>query len=490
MNGVSEPVAASSLPAFGRRFLDGEDSITRIGEGAIGGKAAGLVHADRIIRERFSDGRAFGLEIGVPRMLVIATDVFDDFVEQNDLRRLAETDESDEQIAEAFLQAAIPADIVGDLRSLINGVRQPLAVRSSSMLEDSLSQPFAGVYATKMIPNNQPSADQRFRLLTDAIKLVWASTYLSPARHYAAATGHKPADEKMAVIIQEVVGERFDERFYPVVSGVARSYNFYPTGRMKPQDGVVNLALGLGKTIVDGEVSWPYCPRYPQLAPPSTVRELIDRAQQKYWAVNMGKPPAFDPIAEAEYLVQTDLKAADMDDTLYLVASTYDPANDRLVLGTTAAGPRVVNFARLTQLGEPPVNDVIASMLEVCEDALGEQVEIEFAVTIDTNRPTRARFGFLQLRPMMVSTEAITISDEELNSTEALAVSERALGNGAIDSIQDIVYVNPDTFDKKYTTQIAGELAEINKSLHADDTPYVLIGFGRWGSSDPWLGIP
>ena len=255
--------------------------------------------------------------------------------------------EPDRQIAHAFQRAELPVELVGDLRAIVEQIHQPLAIRSSSLLEDALYQPFAGVYSTKMIPNNQHDADTRFRKLVEAVKFVYASTFFARARAYVRATGRSPEEEKMAVVVQEVVGRRHRDRFYPDISGVARSFNFYPVGHARPEDGVTSLALGLGKTIVDGGTAWTYSPAYPQVSPPySSIAELLEQSQTEFWAVNMGAPPPYDPVNETEYLVKASLAEAEEDETLRHIASTYTAESDRLVLGTGPRGPRVSTSLR------------------------------------------------------------------------------------------------------------------------------------------------
>jgi hypothetical protein len=480
----------SDLPHFDRSFFEGRERFTRIGEGAIGGKATGLGLMSKLLDEQLEDGRYEGIQIEIPRLTVLATDVFDNFMAINKLDEVAYSGDADDRIANHFQKGELPYEIVGDLRGLIDKVHQPLAVRSSSMLEDAMFEPFAGVYATKMIPNNQPDADTRFRRLVEAIKFVYASTFFAEAQGYIRATGKETAREKMAVIIQEVVGQRHQDRFYPNISGVARSYSFYPVGRAQPEDGVVNLALGLGKTIVDGGLCWTYCPRYPNVDPPTTIGEAIDQSQKEFWAVNMGRPPAFDPIRETEYLVQGSLDDAHMDDTLRFVASTYLPENDRVVPGIGREGPRILNFAPTIRVELQSLNKLIRHLLEMCEKMVGAEVEIEFAITIDPKDTGSVRFGFLQVRPMVVSHEVVEVGESELATENNIVASETVMGNGLNDEIIDIVYVKPEGYEAKYNPVIAGELEKINRALVEQGRPYVLIGFGRWGSSDPWLGIP
>lgn len=479
---------ATAIPPFDRHFFTSAELCTRIGTGALGGKAHGLLLARDVIADLDLDA-ALGITVGIPRMIVVATSVFDTFLERNQLLDVAQSDLPDERIAHAFQRAPFPTEVLGDLRALVEEVHTPLAVRSSSMLEDAMHRPFAGVYETKMIPNNEPDATTRFQRLVEAVKFVYASTFFRAAKLYLqAAGGH---EEKMAVLIQEVVGRRHNGRFYPTVSGVAKSFNFYPSGAARSEDGVVHLALGLGKTIVDGGRCWVYAPSRPQAAPPyGSSRELLDGSQAEFWAVNMAGPPAFDPIAETEYLVHGSLADAEYDGTLRYVASTYDPAADRVTPGTGRAGPRVVDFAPILKLKEVALNPVVQRLLDRCRALYDAPVEIEFALTVDPGAAPAASLGFLQVRPMVVSQEIVDVPDDAWTHDSVVVASTRALGNGVEEGVSDIVYVNPDVFEARHTPQVAREISAMNEALVREGRPYMLIGFGRWGSSDPWLGIP
>lgn len=479
---------------FDRKFFSSDNRVSYIGTGAIGGKAQGLVLIDKILNSEEFDKKKFSqIDVNVPTLTVIRTDIFDKFMQANDLYDIAYSDSPDDRISHAFQKASLPFEILGDLRALISEVNVPLAIRSSSILEDAMFEPFAGIYGTKMTPNNQPDTDTRFKKLVEAIKYVYSSTYFKTAKDYIKVTKHSIKDEKMAVIIQEVVGIRHMDRFYPELSGVARSYNFYPMGRAKPEEGVVNLALGLGKTIVDGGVSWTYSPEYPKVNPPfGSVGDMLKNTQLDFWAINMGKPPSYDPIRETEYMVQDDLTTADSDGSLRYLASTVDTHSGRLTIGTGVKGPRVLTFAPLLVFDSIPLNNLIMHLLKLCEKALDAPVEIEFAMTLSKTRDGKSsyRFGFLQSRPMVISTEKIDVRIDEFESENVLVASENVLGNGLVDSIENIVFVKPEMFNAKDTQQIAGELEIVNKKLVADNCSYLLIGFGRWGSADPWLGIP
>jgi hypothetical protein len=482
----------TELPVFDRKFWDGTFRCTQIGTGSVGGKAGGLVLV-RDLLARYIDPTLFpGVEISVPTMAVIATDSFDQFIAQNRLADLPFSEMSDARIAHAFQKADLPMELLGDLRALTLQVTTPLAVRSSSLLEDALGRPFAGVYATKMIPNNQPDPDSRFRRLVEAIKFVYASTYFREARDYRGSDA-AAVEEKMAVIIQEVVGLRRAERFYPDIAGVARSYNYYALEPARPEDGVGTLALGLGKTIVDGGLAWTFSPASPQKPPPfASVDEILEGTQRDFWAVNMGKPPAYDPVSETEYLVRANLSDAESDGVLDLLASTYNPERDRIVPGTSCAGPRILNFAPMLVQEEFPVNQLARALLDAAEKSVGAKVEIEFALTL--RRPPgeglRARLGFLQVRSMLVSDELVEVTAQELSDARAIVASDMAIGNGTAHDIRDIVFVRPDKFSPLVTPAIAQQLETVNRELQQEHRPFLLIGFGRWGSSHPSLGIP
>ncbi len=323
----------------------------------------------------------------------------------------------------------------------------------------------------------------------EAVKLVYASTFFAGARDYRRAVGFGCRDEKMAVIVQEVLGRRHDQRFYPTLSGVARSFNYYPFGHGQPEDGVVTLALGLGKTVVDGDPTWSYCPKYPRSLPPAGgTADLLRVTQSRFWAVNMGPQTGYHPARETEYLVQASLAEADYDGQLPLVASTWDPESDRLTPGA-GRGPKLLSFAPLLDLELLPLNRVVSELLATCEETLGAAVEMEFAM-VAPEGDTPARLGFLQVRPMVVQDEAVEVSEADLDGPDLLLASRRAVGNGERSDIRHVLYVRPDGFESRHTRAIAAEIGPLNRRLEEAGLPYLLIGFGRWGSSDPWLGIP
>jgi len=461
------------------------DQAALEGREELGGKAQGLYSIQPVL-DALNAGSFSGVKIDIPAMTVLGTSVFDAFIERNQLADVVSSGMTDDRIAHIFQRGDMPFEVLGELRSLVQSWTTPLAVRSSGLLEDLTHRPFAGVYLTKMIANNHPDPDLRFQKLMEAIKFVWASTYFKIARDYCRATGLGIQDEKMAVVIQEVVGKRYASRFYPELSGVARSYNFYPLKPSRPEDGVVNLALGLGKTIVDGGKSWIYSPAYPHMPPPfESVDELLNETQTEFWVINMGEPPEFNPIKETEYMRRENLGAAERDGVLEHLASTFDPQSERMMIGTGTPGPRALTFAPLLVLKEIPFNRLVKAMIRACEEQVGAPVEVEFAMTFDP-----PRFGILQVRPMVVPGMDAQVSCDDLEQADVLIASETVLGNGVLEQVEDIVYVVPERFDLKLTKQIAEELEEHNHALLSAKRPYLLIVFGRLGTLDPWLGIP
>ncbi len=479
-----------NIKEFSRKtFL--QDSFTYLGSGSFGGKAEGLklLHeiSENPIFDKYPD-----FEVSIPKTIVITTSYFDEFMEQNNLYPVALSEKDDKLISYQFQKASLPPGILGDLR-IIASKTTPLAIRSSSLLEDSAETPMAGIYATKMIPGNQPDPGTRFLKLTEAIKLIYASTFFSAPKISMTATGNDIYSEKMAVIIQDVAGLQHNRRFYPDISGVARSFNYYPTGHSASEDGVISLALGLGKFIVDGGNPWPDSPAAPSAPPPyNSINDMIKNTQVFCWAVNMNILREYNPISENEYLIKVSLKEAEYDNSLKYSVSTYDPYSDRLEPGISISGkgPRVITFAPILQNGELPLNNILIDLMTVSKEKIKSQLEIEFAVTISKDPAIKNKLSMLQLRPLNISEEKVTINFSMIKKENIILKSVNSMGNGTNNNIKDIVFINPDDFNFKDSGKIAREIETINKQMIHENKKYILIGFGRWGSSDPWLGIP
>ncbi|GAB4298455.1 MAG: PEP/pyruvate-binding domain-containing protein [Ignavibacteriaceae bacterium] len=477
---------------FSKETFDPESSFARIGEGSLGGKARGLGFVNTLInnynvREQFED-----VLISVPPAVVLATSVFDQFLDENDLRKFALNSEDDEEITQRFLQAEkFPEDILADLAAFLDIIHSPLAVRSSSLLEDSQYHPFAGVYETYMLPNNASNPLIRLNDLLNTIKRVYASTFYRGAKDYIKITSYRLEEEKMAVIIQKMVGKKHDKRFYPDFSGVARSYNYYPLPPQKPQDGIASVALGLGKTVVEGGNTVRFCPQYPSdLIQFYSVEETLNNSQRRFYALNLEHPSDFGTATHDLMVEEYDLETAEKDGTLNYVGSTYLPDNDAIYDGLSRQGIRVVTFGPILRNKIFPLPNILELLLDMGTWGMGTPVEIEFAVNMSSGENKKSEFGLLQMRPLVVTREIEELSIENFNTDELICQSNRVLGNGLIHDIYDIVFVDYHTFERAKSREVASEVSSFNSQLISENRPYLLIGVGRWGSLDPWLGIP
>lgn len=472
---------------FDRKRFDPRSSLTRIGRGALGGKARGLAFANRILHDSGLDDRYPDVNIEAPPAGVLGTEVFDEFMQYGDLREMAMACTEDAQLQRVFLDAPLPREAASHLRSFLQRVKYPLAIRSSSLLEDSLSQPFAGVYQTHMLANNDPDLETRLRQLSGAIKRVYASTFEKRAKSYLDMTDYRLEEEKMAVMIQELVGASHGDRFYPDFSGVARSYSYYPEPGHKPEDGVCAVALGMGRAVVGGAPCLQFSPTHPkQLVTFSSPKDALSNSQRNFWAVNLERNTPREGIAGMELY---PLEAAEEDGTLTWLGSTFTAQDNRIVDGISRPGVRLVSFAQILKHEAFPLASLLRDLLELCSAGTGSEVEIEFAGSMQT-AVEPARFAFLQLRPLAKSREEEPASLEGIDESRILCRSDRVLGNGIIDSIEDIVCVVGSTFDRQRTPEIAQQVAHFDAILRKQKRPYLLVGSGRWGSSDPHLGIP
>ena len=481
-----------AVSRFDRRSFSGGERFTYIGDGSLGAKALGLARVAEIVRQKVAPPFHPEIEVDIPLLTVITTEAFDETIMRRpELFRASSGSLSDQEIASICQSVELPDQLVEDLRVFLTHIHAPLAIRSSSLLEDAMHEPFAGVYSTKLIPNNHSDIRDRLFDLLGAIKCVYASAFYENARQYLRATRHSCEEEKLAIIIQQAVGTSQNSRFYPHISGVARTYNFYPLGHSRPEDGVAHLALGFGKIIVEEGIAWSYSPACPQANPPyNAPGDLLRQSQRHFWSIDMSSRGMIQPANENEYLKKHPLSDAESDGTLRFIASTYSAADDRILVGVAGHGPRVLDFAYILKIGLIPLNALIRELLVACAEALGCAIELEFALAIPYPEASPTRFGLLQVRPMVVSQARVDVSPEELAAGNVVVSSESALGNGVIDSIRDVVYIRQEAFDAAHSNSIMRELDALNRRLVSDGCRYVLIGFGRWGSSDPSAGIP
>ena len=461
---------------FDRAAFDPRHDFHRIGGGSLGGKARGLAFMRMLLgQKRIADG--LDAEVTVPAAVVLATDVFDRFMEDNDLRSFAIHCTDDAEIERRFLAARFPEDVRADLAALLPRIDYPLAVRSSSLLEDSQHQPFAGIYETFMLANRAPAGQTRLEQLIAAIVRVYASMFSRQAKDYIAATTYRLEEEKMAVIVQRIVGAPHGARFYPSLSGVARSHNFYPTEPLVASDGIAVVALGLGRAVVTEGNGLRFSPRHPRhLVQLSSVKDMLNNTQRGFWALDLGGDTG---MRESFY----QLDAAELDGTLGAVASTYSRENHAVYDGVSRPGVRVVSFASILKHESFPLAVLLDRLLEIGRWGMGAPVEIEFAVDL-----ARRELAFLQLRPLALSHEMIELVIEDIAPELLICRSDSVLGNGRYDDLYDVIVVDRQRFDRASSRQVAAEVAQLNAELAG--RPYVLIGVGRWGSADSWLGIP
>lgn len=471
-------------------FKSGDAFFLRIGAGSLGGKARGLAFMRHMLYTQHFSRRFPGVKVTVPPAVVISTDLFDRFLAENNLLDFAIHCDDDAEIQRRFLAAPLPAQLQEDLRAFLAEVQYPVAVRSSSLLEDSHYQPFTGVYETFMLGNQQPTLQERFDRLTEAIKRIYASTFSQHAKGYVRATPYRLEEEKMAVILQQVVGTMHANRFYPDFAGVVRSRNFYPAPPMAPEDGIAAVALGLGRAVVQGGKCLTFCPRYPRnLIQFSSVKDILTNSQSEFWALEMNHQKHDDPMAELRE-ARFAVTVAEDDGTLHAVGSTYSRDNDAVYDGLSRPGARLVSFAPILKHEVFPLAPILEQLTKVGEDALGQPVEIEFAVRLPQGAGGAAEFGFLQIRPLVLSGEGEELRMGDVDPASLICRSSQVLGNGRVNNLLDAVVVDFHRFERGRSQEVAEAVAHFNAKLSVENRPYLLIGVGRWGSNDPWLGIP
>ena len=476
---------------FHRELFDGTAEFLRIGEGSLGGKGRGLAFINKLFNNQLVCTAFPGTRISVPRTAVICTGAFDAFMAKNELVEFALDEHSDEEIVAAFTNATLPAELEEDLKAYLARVDYPLAVRSSSLLEDSYYQPFAGIFDTHFLPNNHASLEGRLQRLIAAIKLIYASVYFRNAKNYTQATGNRTEEEKMAVVLQQIVGKQRGGYYYPVFSGMARSYNFYSVGHIRPEEGIAYCALGLGKTIMEGENCLFFSPANPRALPQfSTAQDYLKNAQREFFAVDMRRSSVFPEIGGEVGLVRLPVGDAEAHGVLKYIGSTYSADNDRVYPGTARKGPRIVTFDPILKTKIFPLSEILQYFLELGSGAMNVPVEVEFAVEFNPEKGKPNEFRLLQIRPMKVAASFEDVSLDEGGDGGAFCRSDQALGNGRIDGIRDIVYVANTGFRREHMGQMAAEVGRYNAYFKERSRPYLLIGPGRWGTADRWLGIP
>jgi CheY-like chemotaxis protein len=479
---------------FDPQRFNPERGFARIGGGSLGGKARGLAFANLLLNELDIARQFPRVRISVPPSLVLGTAVFDEFLDTNDLRELAIRSTDDEEIVGRFLEAGLSEKIRESLRAFLDLCYYPLAVRSSSLLEDSRYQPFAGIYETLMVPNNSPDLEVRLEELLRAIKRIYASTFSQGAKRHLRSTSYRLEEEKMGIILQRIVGAAHEERFYPELAGVALSQNYYPVEPIKAEDGLVAVALGLGPAVVEGEDCLRFSPPHPErLVQMSSVRDALDNSQRQFYALNLdseGDAVSAEAHGEEAQLGRYDLAVAEEDGTLAAVGSTYSPENDAIYDGIARPGVRLVSFAPILKYEVFPLAAILQRLLDISVDAAGGHVEIEFAANLSVPPGHQQEFGFLQLRPVAATLGRGSVEIGDVADEDTICRSSSVLGNGVVEGLHDLVVVDYYRYERGKSQVVAQEVARYNAQLAEEGTPYVLIGVGRWGSSDPFLGIP
>jgi CheY-like chemotaxis protein len=479
------------IAKFDKTSFDEYQIFSRIGEGSIGGKARGLAFINRIIKNNKLFNKFPDVLITIPRTVVLSTDIFDEFMDQNNLYSIALSDLTDDEILNRFINAELPGHVYQDFYAFLSVSRNfPIAVRSSSKLEDSHYQPFAGIYSTYMIPR-LPDNKLMVKMLSDAIKEVYASVYYKVSKAYMTATANVIDEEKMGIILQEVCGTRHGEIYYPTLSGVARSINYYPIGSERAEDGIVNVAFGLGKLIVEGGLSLRFSPKHPKkILQLSSPEAALRDTQKEFYALDLNINSFVPSTDDGVNILKIDIKDMNNDVAMKYIASTYDRNNNVLRDGIIHQGKRVITFSNILQHKTFPLAEILNTLLEIGQEEMNNPIEIEFAANLETPAGIPKIFNFLQIRPIVHTEEAHSINLDHIKTEETIVYSEAALGNGVFKGIHDLVYVKPESFNAANNKSVAIHIEKINATFVKQGKGYVLIGPGRWGSTDSWLGIP
>lgn len=479
-----------SIIDFDPNLVSGNRYVVRLGKGSLGGKGRGMAFMCNFIENIEFDRIISGLNIRIPATAVIGAMEFDKFLEINDIVEEIYSSNDYERIKGVFLDSQFSEEMKERLHLYLEKMTNPLAIRSSGLFEDSLTQPFSGVYATYLIPNNHPDIEVRFQQLQTAIKLVYASIFTESAMSYFDAVNYKIEEEKMAVVIQEVVGHQYGGHYYPSLSGVAQSYNFYPISYMEPEDGFAVAAVGLGLYVVGGENAFRFCPRYPQINALSN-QDMVRDSQREFYALDMDHSQFdLENGGENAAIRKMRISFAEKDGVLQHCASVYDYENDMLIPGTESKGPRVVDFVNLLKYKYIPFAETLSLLLKLFREAMGSPVEIEYAVDLEPGENNLPTFYLLQIKPLIRREEQISVTLGSIDPEKTIMHAKRGMGNGVVTGIRDVIYVNPNRFDKMKTREMAEEINRFNRKMDFLNKEYVLIGPGRWGTRDPFTGIP
>ncbi|MDD4198861.1 MAG: PEP/pyruvate-binding domain-containing protein [Paludibacter sp.] len=479
------------VAVFQRERFDQYSNFARIGDGSMGGKGRGLAFIDSMIKRNEILQQHDNVQIVIPKTVVICTDIFTEFMEMNDLYPIALSDLPDEEILKHFLHARVPKKLIADLYAFLGVISTPVAVRSSSLLEDSHYQPFAGIYSTYMVPYNHESRTQTLSLVTEAIKAVYASVYFQQSKLYMTATQNIIDEEKMAIVLQETCGNQHGNHFYPSFSGVAKSLNYYPIGAEKPEDGIANIAMGLGKYIVDGGVTLRFSPAYPHNILQTSSLEYALRETQTYFnALDLNNIHFRPQVDDGFNLLKINVQDALKEGTLRYIASTYDVQEQMIYDSIYEGGRKIITFANILQDNVFPLATILKDVLQIAHNEMGRPIEIEFAVNLDYSENKQHTFYFLQIRPIVDSNENINEDIGKIQVEDTIISSNNVLGHGITNDIYDIIYVKPEAFNASRNQLIMYDIEKLNKKMVKENRHYVLVGPGRWGSLDPWLGIP
>ena len=474
---------------FSESDLLNENNITSLASGAFGGKGRGIAFIHSLIYKYNIKNEFTDINIKVPNTFIIGTDEYDLFIENTNIKIAIRKQLSDRELKKQFTKQKLSDDLVSKISNILEKIKNPIAVRSSGLFEDSLMLPFSGIFETYILPNNHHNIKIRVEQVLRAIKLVYASVFSQKARNYLAAINYKIEQERMAIVIQEVVGNKYDNYYYPHISGVAQSYNYYPYSHIKPEDGYANIALGLGTYVVEGEKAYRFCPKFPNIQN-TTIKDTYLNSQLNFFAVNLQNNKLMLLKGENAGLIKLDISESEKHGTLKHLASVYDNESETLSPGIEKYGARVLNFANILQLDYIPLAKTLKELLKIGQKAIGSPVEIEFAIDLNKDENYNASFYLLQIKPLISNTKNYDIKKEDIIQDKLILYTDKAMGNGIISDIQDIIFVCKDNFDKSKTELIGKQVAEYNKKMLKENKKYILIGPGRWGTRDRWIGIP